>query len=759
MRLRLKTTVVSLLIAAGLLALLYGVGRIVLMRDYLRLEREMMLQDGRQFEQYFERCVDEIETMCRDWSIWDDTYRFVQEPYELYVEQNLLGDALEWLEIDGIAIINLEGEIVGGVARDRTMQTASDVPPWLPSAAADEDPTILRSGESGGITGLYMTPGGPVILSAQPIFPSDQQGRSRGTIVFYRVVDDTLTEAMTTLSDVRAHFHTRPDEVADKLGRDPDRAPTFAQPLIEYADKRWHVLYAALPDVNGDPCLPVRLEAPRTIYLQGRASLRSFMLAATALSLVFVLATALLFDRLVARRLDGVRRTVQRIIRSGDLSIRMQVESTDEIAELSRDVNVMVEDLEQSKVVLTHARDAAERLMAAKSDFLANMSHEIRTPMTAILGHIELIADGEIPPAQRDDHVQTIRRNGEHLLALINNILDLSKIDATRLNVRQVPCSVADVVRDVVQLMEVTSGAKGLPLTVEYTTAIPKTIRTDPTRLRQILLNLVGNAIKFTDHGHVAVRVSCHPVGQCGVILFRVEDTGIGMSAAQQHQIFEPFYQADSSMSRSYGGTGLGLAISSRFAELLGGGIDVRSTEGRGSTFSLRIETGLLLGIPMLEPDELHASVPSRRPNDAPKPCEGRILLAEDGVDNQRLIRFMLKRGGYEVDLAENGRTALEKVSAAQSGGTPYDLVLMDMQMPIMDGYEATRELRRSGLSTPIVALTAHAMADDRSKCLAAGCDDYASKPVKREQLLELVRLHIERHRVKRSSPGASRAA
>jgi signal transduction histidine kinase/response regulator of citrate/malate metabolism/ABC-type uncharacterized transport system substrate-binding protein len=392
---------------------------------------------------------------------------------------------------------------------------------------------------------------------------------------------------------------------------------------------------------------------------------------------------------------------------------------------------------------LNRIADSATR---AKSEFLANVSHELRTPMTAILGFADVLlgelSSDNVPP-DRIEAIGTIQRNGQYLLNLVNDILDLSKIEAGKLNLDRTACSPVQLLSEVLTLVRVRANAKDLPVTLEYEGGIPETIECDPLRLRQILINLLGNAIKFTETG--CVKVLTRVVKRCDKptqLQIDIIDTGVGMAQEQLARIFQPFTQADSSSTRHFGGTGLGLTISKRLAEMLGGDITVSSEPGKGSTFSVMVETGNLEGITILEALNETAAVVVPVPTATINPTlllGSRVLLAEDGPDNQRLISHILKKAGAEVTLAENGKIACDTAQAACTRGEPFSVILMDMQMPVMDGYKATRRLREEGYSGPIIALTANAIKGDDIKCRSAGCDDYLTKPIDRAKFLQAV--------------------
>ena len=411
-------------------------------------------------------------------------------------------------------------------------------------------------------------------------------------------------------------------------------------------------------------------------------------------------------------------------------------------------------ELARKSEELEFARVSAEAASQSKSDFLANMSHEIRTPMTAILGYSELLLDAEQSEEDQCDCVQIIHRNGEHLLAIINDILDLSKIESGRMTVERIQCDPWAIAQDVCDLVRPRAEGKGLTLQLENEDALPITISSDPIRLRQILLNLVGNAIKFTESGGVWIKIELVIVESGSPrIAFEVMDTGVGLSEEQIEHLFQPFTQADDSTTRKFGGTGLGLSISRRLAEMLGGRITVTSKPHAGSTFRVEIATGDLSKTRMTRTPTVAPSnnQPANRVADT-QMSAARILLVEDGPDNQRLFSFHLRKAGATVAIAENGRIAVDAIHDACAQGEPFELILMDMQMPEMDGYEATRLLRTEGCTTPIIGITAHAMAGDREKVIAAGCDEYIAKPVNRNALLAACQKWLSKQRSSRAA-------
>ena len=492
-------------------------------------------------------------------------------------------------------------------------------------------------------------------------------------------------------------------------------------------------------------------------------------------TVVFLLSTALavgLGQRLqqpIALPIQSMSRAAKKVSSTGDYSLRItddpQVEELGVLVatfnhmlaqiqardlELQRHQEQLEEQVAERTAQLTVAKDRAEEASRAKSDFLANMSHEIRTPMNGVLGMAELALDAQLPAAQREQ-LQTICMSAESLLVVIDDILDFSKIEAGQLSIEPVATELAVLARATVESFELRARQKGLALRCELAADLPAAVLVDPGRLRQVLVNLLGNAVKFTAAGTVSLAVGHEGVLDDGrvALTFAVRDTGVGIAPQRLEAIFQPFTQADTSTTRRFGGTGLGLTISSRLVALMGGGLTVHSTERVGSEFMVRLpampadadvaRSTVVRPLRRLPSDVVPAPAAAAVPATAAIQDELRVLVAEDNPVNQRIAQQLLRKRKLAVTLADDGRQAVDAFEAGR-----FDLVLMDVQMPEMDGFEAVAAIRALEHSqgrphTPIVAVTAHAMVGDREKCLEAGMDAYLSKPLRRQLLFELV--------------------
>jgi signal transduction histidine kinase len=383
----------------------------------------------------------------------------------------------------------------------------------------------------------------------------------------------------------------------------------------------------------------------------------------------------------------------------------------------------------------------AEDSNLAKTAFVANMSHEIRTPLNAVIGFSELMIKKDLSESQRNGFSINLRKSGEQLTRIIDDILDLSKIEAGKLSIEKKPVQLATLTRELQSLVEIRSREKGIRFTIESVDELPEHIETDEIRLKQILMNLIGNAIKFTESGSVTLRIGAL---ERDFISFQIRDTGIGISEEAQRELFQPFSQVDNSSTRKFGGSGLGLALSRRLSQQLGGDLNlIESVPGQGSIFELRLTAGdlhdvewtsQLLELTKGEKEEPVSLQPRARLD------RNKILLVEDSVDNQEIFRFFLESAGAKIDIVDNGLAAVERAATGD-----YDIILMDIQIPEIDGKEATRRIRRQGFTRPIIALTAHGMLEERESCLAAGCTGQITKPVSEEALISEVAHYVRR--------------
>lgn len=397
---------------------------------------------------------------------------------------------------------------------------------------------------------------------------------------------------------------------------------------------------------------------------------------------------------------------------------------------------------------IREAHSAANAANAAKSRFLANMSHELRTPLSAILGFTQIMQEENKEP-ESSERLETIRRNGEYLLRLLNDVLDLSRIEAGKFQTSSVRTRLDDLLFDVAETMEMRTHETGTTLKFHLKNPLPETITTDPARLRQILINLIGNAIKFTPSGRVDVTVWMDDNGEDtrNVLCLEVKDDGIGMSDAQIKNLFQPFVQADATISQRFGGTGLGLSITRRLADALHGDITVESCEGEGSCFQVRLPVDPIgqMGNVQLKQAETAAADDSPQSDDPQQPLKAKVLVADDMRDVRFIAEHFLTKAQCEVEIAENGRQAVNMVREAINTGKPYDLVMMDVQMPELDGEQAVKQLRDLGIEVPIIALTADAMKGTRRRLIAGGFDEYLTKPLDRNSLLQVARLLLRR--------------
>lgn len=512
------------------------------------------------------------------------------------------------------------------------------------------------------------------------------------------------------------------------------------QPALDDSRRKSHI--EALDDVTLSASFPVldyqqrsvmrgQVMLNREIYQRGAPLFWSAVLAVIAVAFFTATLVYWFVQRRVFERLTILHQAVRRIAQGGDLQQRMRVKGKDELAELAADFNAMVDHINDAQQSLAQASERAEAANRAKSLFLANMSHEIRTPMTAILGYTELMENPSISAEDRQRYLSIIQQNGDALMALISDVLDLSRIEAGQVRVDRQPCELPTLMKDVLNSHLLRAKQKDIRLSLQYMNAVPAEVLTDAFRLRQILSNLIGNAIKFTQNGGVDVRVQWED-GLQSVLHVEIADTGIGIPEAALPNVFEPFSQVDESHTRRFGGSGLGLAIARQLSRSLGGNISVSSKVGEGSVFQLHIQTLAAESSKRVQPEQALAAEMKSQRLPAIR-ATGRVLVVDDNQVNRLLVMRVLSQSGFVVAEADNGLEALKCFADEDD----FDLIVLDMQMPIMDGFEAAAELRTRGFTGPILALTANVMAEDRRRCLEAGCDEFLGKPIRARHLLD----------------------
>ena len=504
------------------------------------------------------------------------------------------------------------------------------------------------------------------------------------------------------------------------------------------ADHTFHFSGAIAAD--GDAVGHIAFGLSKTLIADAR---RSLLLGALGVGLIIVLVFSVLFAwisyRLTAPLIALSQAT--RKMQDGDYGIELTYRGSDEIGALTDDFRQLAARiLEQiakvtaSENLQRHYRQSAEQASQGKSEFLAKMSHEIRTPLHGVLGMLELLQGNHLPP-QQGEHLQLAARSARHLLQVVDEILDFSKIEAGKMELEAAPFDFGELVGDVVALFSPGAAAKGLVMTLTREN-IPAALIGDPARLRQVLSNLVSNAVKFTEAGHIRLHCAWQPDPQ--VLHVALEDSGVGIPADRLQTIFDPFMQSDNSVARTYGGTGLGLSISARIVRLMGGEIELESSLGRGSRFRFSLPLQAATALPATTEPAPATATNSVRAGGAA------VLVVEDTPVNQTIIRIGLERMGYRVDTAGNGAEAIRKVEQGD-----YAVVLMDCHMPGMDGYAATTAIRDFEVRTgrrrlPIIAVTAAVTGDEQARCRAAGMDDYLSKPFSIQELDAMLRRHLD---------------
>jgi CheY-like chemotaxis protein len=667
-----------------------------------------------------------LAVMNLEYSSWNDTYEYAQGQMPSYPEENIDPQYWHALDIHFMGVFGKDGNLLNAslgepvTGADLALDEVCD-PPFGPSHPLNAD---MAAGDF--VAGMLQTRIGLMQITSYPILPSDGSGRSAGNMFLGKFITDDYVQKLgeRATANVALYSWTAGDlpiwiEEAKGALIDSEESTHLV------VDEQTVYGFRMIRSVFGDPAIIVGADTPREIIEIGRNTVWTAMLSLAIASLVFVMAAWLLMHRLITRPVTKLTDLILGMRRSGDLSVDAGTHRSDEVGVLAREFGELTVDLKSARDELEEARDNALAMSDAKSDFLARMSHEIRTPMNGVLGMTELLRDTALNDNQQR-FAKTIHESAESLLQIINDILDISKIEAGKIELDIAPFNLRNVVEECLELLAETAHSKGLELICAIPVDTHTQVRGDAVRLRQVLMNLVGNAVKFTERGEISIRVVESDAPHSNYRI-EVSDTGIGIRSENAAKIFEPFSQEDGSTTRRYGGTGLGLSISKQLVELMGGEIGLDSTPGEGCVFWFTAQ---------LPQDEATSELP--RPGLF---IEKSVLIVDDNAANREILCHQLEGWGMLVTAASSGAEAIELLSAQSRAVEAFDVMLLDMSMPGMDGLQLARTIRQFSnySSTPIVMLSSLSRADLSTEQTQLASHDWLTKPVRQARLFDVL--------------------
>ncbi|HEY5658135.1 MAG TPA: response regulator [Myxococcota bacterium] len=725
----LRSEVLMVLVAAttGCLILAFAVLRIFLFPAFGELQTRIADNDMARVDQALAGVYEVLGAANRDLAEWNDTYAFVQGRYQGYVENNVNELFHRDLDINMTLFFDTRGRLVWGAAYDDDTGAYVPLESLLEHPLAPGDVLLGHTSERSEVQGLLRTRRGPLAVDSRPILTTNATGPIMGSLVLGRLLSAERLGAMREGTQVEFALET-PASLAAESG-DPGLLERIrAQPDRTLREERGqaYFTYELLSDVYGDPAYVLRVRTQREVAALGLNALQSTLFFLLLTGVAFMVVMWVVLRNLMVGPISELEGHIRSIRESGDLSRRIGLRRRDEIGRLSDQFDAMTVELEEARHEMASARDRALELARLKSDFLATMSHEIRTPMNGVIGMSELLLATTLDGSQRR-FAEGIQNSADGLLAIINEILDFSKLEAGRVELEQRDFSLRQLIEEVALLFGNPIHEKGLELACRIPVGSSLVCRGDPTRLRQVLVNLVSNAIKFTERGEIVIGVSIGKQhGDASEARFEVIDTGIGIPAGKQGRIFESFSQADSSTTREYGGTGLGLAICKQLVELMGGDLQVESEPGRGSRFFFTLR---LAG---LQAEEEDAAV------GAEQLAALRALIVDDNATNREILEHQLDAWGMPHASAPGGAEGLAALRDAAERGEAFDVVLLDVHMPGMDGLEVARRIRADAAhaSLRVVALSLAPLTADPALRAPARIDAHLVKPVRQAELL-----------------------
>jgi signal transduction histidine kinase/CheY-like chemotaxis protein/HPt (histidine-containing phosphotransfer) domain-containing protein len=728
MSLRVKVLLILVCVMASSFAIGFAILQSLVHPAFAELQSQLAQSDVSRVVRALESTAQYMDTMGGEYSQWDDTYAFIQGEHPTYVEENLYTNFYYDFDVNMMLFYDRQGRLMWGHVLDLETDQIMPMDRVFFEPLDPRHTLLAHDSVESVVTGLLYTRRGPMVVTSRPIIHTDAAGPIMGSVIFGRFLDERKMAELRDQTQVDFSVISVNDPAISALDRAAYRELESSDASLVRREEREVVAnYAILPDIRSAPSFLLRVQTPLEVAALGTNALNGALVFLLLTGLVLAAAIWIFFRHLVIAPVAALRQHILGIRESGDLTTRLSIQRSDELGDLATQFDAMTDELEVTRQEMARTRDEALKLARMKSEFLATMSHEIRTPMNGVVGMVELLLGTQLDPKQ-ERFAQGIQQSADGLLAVINDVLDLSKLESGRLELESRDFELRTLINQVAFLFAAPLHEKGLEMTCEIRPDIGTAYKGDPDRLRQVLVNLVGNAIKFTQRGEITVGVERleERDAVCFLRIF-VRDTGIDISEEDLRHIFDSFIQADGSTTRQFEGTGLGLTISRRLVELMGGAIEVQSELGRGSTFSFTLP--LERGRSAVAGDAA-----------APSSMRGvRVLIVDGNATHCEMLCRQLAAWDLQPTAVASSARALEALGEATRSDSPFELMILDMNMPDMGGLQLVREIRSdaSNANTALIMLTSAFLEGDADALREAGIRAHLLKPMRQPELLE----------------------